>query len=132
MMLPDWVRQFASRHTGAASQRAPIRVHNLSTTLDLSDVRDVVRAYRLLMLQGESGEVYNVGSGVAVQSGQVFRILQEMTGEARQAIELYPGPNDNLIADISRLTGRTGWQPQYDLRQTVADTLRFWQQYELE
>jgi GDP-4-dehydro-6-deoxy-D-mannose reductase len=80
MMLPDWARQFAGEASG------PIQVHNLTTTIDLSDVRDVVRAYRLLMLHGQPGEAYNVGSGVAVQTGEVFEILRRLDGQNRQAM----------------------------------------------
>jgi GDP-4-dehydro-6-deoxy-D-mannose reductase len=124
-MLPDWARQFADE------VYEPIRVHNLTSTIDLTDVRDVVRAYHLLMMHGRPGEVYNVGSGVALQTGTVFEVLRELAGRDRKFIELYPGVHYNPVADIARLVDCTGWQPQISLAQTVADTLSFWQQHKV-
>jgi GDP-4-dehydro-6-deoxy-D-mannose reductase len=126
MMLPDWMLQFVD------GQTAPIHVHNLNTTIDLTDVRDVVRAYRLLMQHGKAGEVYNVGSGVAVQTGEVFEILKQLAGKDRQVIERSPGLNHRPVADIARLAACTHWCPQISLPQTVADTLTFWKHYKLE
>jgi GDP-4-dehydro-6-deoxy-D-mannose reductase len=124
-MLPDWAWQFVG------GDLEPVRVHNLTTTIDLSDVRDVVRAYRLLMVKGQPGEVYNVGSGVALENGAVFEILRELAGPDRKFIELNPGVHYNPVADIARLVACTGWQPQIRLTQTVADTLGFWQEHKL-
>ncbi len=124
-MLPDWARQFA----GGGSE--PVRVHNLTSTIDLTDVRDVVRAYRLLMMHGRPGEAYNVGSGVALRTGTVFEVLRSLAGRDRKFFELYPGVRYNPMADIARLVACTGWQPQISLAQTVADTLGFWQQHKV-
>ena len=126
MMLPDWVRQFADDESG------PVQVRNLTTTIDLSDVRDVVRAYRLLMLRGQPAEVYNVGSGVAVQTGDVFEILRRLAGPDRPVVERFPGIHHRPVADISRLKACTHWQPQISPAQTVADTLEFWRRHKLE
>src|SRR5690606_35431652 len=57
-MLAEWCQQFAS---GAS----PVEIYNSEAWIDLSDVRDVVRAYRLLAERGAPGEAYNVGSGTA-------------------------------------------------------------------
>ncbi len=90
-------------------------------------MRDVVRAYRLLALEGQRGTVYNVGSGQARRSGEILELLRRTAGVDRAVVELRPGRKQDPIADITRLVRRTGWQPRVPLEQTVADTLTWWQ-----
>jgi len=122
MMLPQWARQFAD------GTREPVAVYTRDSHLDLSDVRDVVRAYRLLVELGTSGEVYNVGSGVNRSSGQVLNILRALADPQRTIIELRPGFRQEAIADVTRLVRSTGWQPAIRIEQTVADTLAWWRE----
>jgi GDP-4-dehydro-6-deoxy-D-mannose reductase len=121
MMLPEWAVQFAR---GGSE---PVRVRTLDAWIDLSDVRDVVRAYRLLAVEGKRGAAYNVGSGQCRRSGEIFELLRRAAGVDRAVIELRPGRKQDPIADITRLVQRTGWQPRVPLEQTVADTLAWWQ-----
>jgi GDP-4-dehydro-6-deoxy-D-mannose reductase len=120
MILPDWVRQFT------ASDDEPIRVGCLDTYLDLTDVRDICRAYRQLSVDGTRGNVYNVGSGICRRSGELLEIIQRCFSSRREVIELEPGDRQHPIADISRLTQLTGWEPRISLEQTVVDTLNYW------
>ncbi len=121
MMLPEWTLQFAR------GGPEPVRVQTLDAWIDLSDVRDVVRAYRLLAVEGERGAAYNVGSGQSRRSGAILELLRQAAGVDRAVVELRPGRKQDPIADISRLVRRTGWQPRVPLEQTVADTLAWWQ-----
>ena len=118
MMLPEWAQQFA----GGGSQ--PVTVHTLDAWIDLSDVRDVVRAYRLLAERGQTGEVYNVGTGVARRSGEIFDVLRRQADPQRPIVELRPGVKRDPIANIARLVAQTGWRPEVGLEQTVADIWR--------
>ena len=127
MMLPQWCRQIA-----LGDSQNPIEVYNLTTTIDLSDVRDVVRAYRALLERGESGRAYNVGSGSAQQTGSVFDLLLHMAGSSRRVVELFPGVKHDPIADIGRLSAATGWRPRIPVIQTVRDTLHDWYSRRLE
>lgn len=121
LMLPEWAAQFAR------PDDAPVRVKHLDTWIDLTDVRDVVRAYRLLSERGERGGVYNVGSGVARRTGDILALLARLAGVDREIIELAPGDECwDPIAEIGRLTAATGWRPEVPLEQTVADTLADW------
>jgi GDP-4-dehydro-6-deoxy-D-mannose reductase len=120
MMLPEWVRQFA------AGGGDPVEVHTCDAQIDLSDVRDVVRAYRLLAERGRRGEIYNVGSGVPRSSGDVLDILRELAAPDRPIDETQPGFKQDPIADITRLVRATGWRPLVSIDQTVADTLAYW------
>jgi GDP-4-dehydro-6-deoxy-D-mannose reductase len=120
LMLPEWCRQLAER-----GERA-VRVLNLDSYLDMTDVRDVVRAYRLLARLGRTGETYNVGSGVTLRSGDVFQQLQRIAGTRRSVIEVSPGPRYEPIADNSRLRNRTGWRPEIPLEDTLRDAYLYW------
>jgi GDP-4-dehydro-6-deoxy-D-mannose reductase len=120
LMLPQWVHQVA------ANGNAPIEVYTRDAWLDLCDVRDVVRAYRLLAEHGERGGVYNVGTGESFRSGDILEQLLEIAECDRAVIETRPGPRQEPIADPARLVACTGWQPTVPLRQTIADTLAYW------
>lgn len=120
MMLAQWARQFA------LGNREPVRVYTLDAWLDLCDVRDVVRAYRLLAERGTPGRVYNVGSGTNRRSGEIFDLLRRLADPWRPVVETRPGHRQEPIADTSLLVAATDWQPRIPLEQTVADTFQWW------
>ena len=104
-----------------------IPVGSLTAVRDLSDVRDVVRAYRLLAERGEAGEVYNIcsGRGVSIQE-----IADALLAHATRPIRLVTDPAlvravdaPRMIGDNTRLRETTGWTPDYTLDQTLADVL---------
>ena len=119
LMVPDWACQFAR-------ETKTVRVQTLDSYLDLSDVRDVVRAYRAIMQQGTTGALFNVGSGTAVRSGDVCELFQQRVSQRRQIEELCPGQRQHPIANISQLQKVTDWQPTIKLTQTIEDTLSYW------
>ena len=93
-------------------------------------MRDVVRAYRLLVEHGEPGEVYNVCSGrdVAVQE-----LADDLLAMARRPMRFEPDPEllrpvdvPVLRGDHARLTKATGWEPEIPLAQTLTDLLDDW------
>ena len=115
-----------------AGDTAPLPIGDLSARRDFTDVRDVVRAYRLLMEKGEAGEVYNVCSGtdLAVQD-----LADQLLAQAR--IELRFETDPELLRPVEvpvlrgshdRLTDATGWQPEIPIGQTLADLLEDWRQ----
>lgn len=122
LMLPQWVRQVA------ADDGPPIEIYTHDAWLDLCDVRDVVRAYRLLAEHGESGGVYNVGTGQNQRSGDILDQLLEIAKCDRPIVETRPGHRQEPIADVTQLVSRTGWQPTIPLQQTISDTLDYWRQ----
>ncbi len=104
-----------------------IPVGSLDAVRDITDVRDVVRAYRLLVEHGEPGEVYNVCSGHGVA---VSEIAAGLLDQARHEIRLVVDPDlvrpvevPRLVGDNRRLVAATGWQQEYDLATTLADVL---------
>ncbi len=117
----DFALQIAEIEAGL---RPPLlRVGNLTARRDFSDVRDVVRAYTLLMEKGFAGETYNVGSGKAVSIQELLDTLLSLSRESI-AVEQDPArmrPSDVPVieADISKLQADTGWQPEYPLQETL-------------
>jgi len=127
-VVPALARQVAqAAREGAASLMAG----NLDVRRDITDVRDVVRAYRQLLVQGAAGEVYNVCSGRSVLLAEVARSLLNLAG-LELPIEVDPArmrPVDlpELRGDPARLRQATGWQSQIPLDDTLRDVLAYWQ-----
>jgi GDP-4-dehydro-6-deoxy-D-mannose reductase len=104
-----------------------IPVGSLDAVRDVTDVRDVVRAYRLLVERGEPGAVYNVCSGRGVS---VREIADHLLSRARHPIRLVTDPDLVRPVEVPRLVGSndllratTGWAPEIDLIQTLDDVL---------
>lgn len=120
--LPSFARQLARI---AAGECEPVlQVGNLEARRDFLDVRDVVRAYRCLLEQGENGGTYNVCSGEARPLSDLLDELIELSG-ARVRVEIDPDrvrPVDVplLVGNPDRLRG-LGWRPEIPLRTTLAD-----------
>lgn len=107
-------------------KQAPVLRHgNLSAQRDFLDVRDVVKAYRLLGARGTSGEVYNVCSGRAVSMREIVEELVRLVGqpvELRQDPErMRPVDTPVIVGDPGRLQRDTGWQPAIPLLRTLRD-----------
>lgn len=116
-MLAEWCAQFADR------QRAPIKVRSWNSYIDLSDVRDVVRAYRLLAVHGKAGEIYNVGSGRGERSGAIFAELRAQFDPQRAyETDRQAPPRFTPVADIAKIGAATGWKPEISLAETMRDT----------
>lgn len=124
----DFCKQVAEIEAG--KREAVIRVGNLNVRRDFTDVRDVVRAYALLVRKGQAGETYNVGSGQAVKIGDILRtILDQSTASIRVEVDsekLRPADVPVMEADISKVQRLTGWKPQISLEQTIEDMLGYW------
>lgn len=102
-------------------------VGNLSPRRDFTDVRDVVRAYRLLVERGEPGEAYNVCSGRDVAVEELAHRLLELSG-ADLSLETDPSlvrPVDLpvLKGDPTKIERATGWKPEIPLDQTLTEVL---------
>ena len=125
-----FARQIAEIEAG---QREPVvRVGNLSAQRDFSDVRDIVAAYWLLVTRGEAGECYNVGSGRPNSIQWLLNTLLELSpAPVRVAVDpqrLRPSDVPCSYCDNRKLVAATGWQPQIDLRTTLADLLDSWRE----
>lgn len=112
-------------------RKIQLLVGNLNIVRDFLDVRDVVRAYYILLHKGINGEVYNVCSGKAVRLSDVV----EMTANLLE-VEVTPlvdttliRPNDNMliVGDNSKLVNDTGWYPKISLQESIHDIIKYWQ-----
>ena len=107
-----------------------VPVGNLSPRRDFTDVRDVVRAYRLLVEHGEAGEAYNVCSGTDIA---IRELAERMLAHARRPMQLEEDPALQRPVDVPVLRGdptkvhaATGWTPTIPLDQTLSDLLTEW------
>jgi GDP-4-dehydro-6-deoxy-D-mannose reductase len=107
-----------------------IAVGNLDARRDLTDVRDTVRAYRLMLEHGRPGDVFNVCSGVAIE---IRELLDRLIARARVTVRIRIDParyrpNDTplLLGDPTRIRERLGWTARIPLDQSVDDLLAHW------
>lgn len=127
-VVSDFCKQAAEIEAG---KREPVMyVGNLAAKRDFTDVRDVVRAYALLIQNGKAGETYNVGSGHAYAIQEILDLIISLSN-AEIKVETDPNkirPVDVPIieADITKLNRATGWKPQIPLKQTIQETLDYW------
>jgi GDP-4-dehydro-6-deoxy-D-mannose reductase len=124
-VAPAFAMQVARIEAGL--QEPVMRVGDLSAKRDFTDVRDVVRAYKLLIDRGEAGGAYNIASGQARSIRDVLDILLSLT-DAKIDIQLDPArlrPSaiPVLEGDITRITNATGWTPQIPFETTLRDLL---------
>lgn len=109
-----------------------LEMGNAAPRRDLTDVRDVVRAYRLLATHGQAGEIYNVCSGEDVLIGDLAQRMIDLSGvplELRpQSVELRPVDVPVLRGDASRIRSATGWAPEIPLDETLRDVLTYWRE----
>jgi GDP-4-dehydro-6-deoxy-D-mannose reductase len=107
-----------------------VDVGDLSPQRDFTDVRDVVRAYRLLVEHGTPGEAYNVCSGEAVPISDVAGRLMALAGsEITLRVDparLRPVEMPIVRGSPARLTDATGWKREWSLDETLADVMRSW------
>lgn len=106
----------------AAGAEPVICVGNLDQRRDFTDVRDVVRAYQLLLERGHPGRAYNIASGRLIPVREILDTLCDLAG-IRPRVVVDPTlfrPHQNRPAyDISRIRAHVGWQPVIPLRQTL-------------
>lgn len=122
--IGSWTRQLAELELAGGGT---LRVGNLEVERDVTDVRDVCRAYRMLLEPAVEGGTYNVASGRPVRLAEVVDLL---VGLADCPVTVEPDPDrlrpadiPTLYGDASRLEQATGWRPQIPLEQTLSDTL---------
>ena len=109
-----------------------IYVGNLEAKRDFTDVRDTVRAYWLALEKGESGEVYNIGTGKSFSMRKVLDILLSLA-ELNIKIEkdprrLRPSDVPVLESDCSKFIQLTGWEPKIPFEQSLRDLLNYWRE----
>jgi GDP-4-dehydro-6-deoxy-D-mannose reductase len=124
----SFARQIAEIEAGL---REPLlKVGNLESMRDITDVRDTVRAYRLIVERGAPNRPYNVCCGRAYR---IADLLSMLVARARVAIQVQTDPDRLRPSDtpvvrgsFARLEGETGWRPAIPIEQTLSDLLDYW------
>lgn len=127
-VIPSFAKQLAEMEQG---EREPIlRVGNTQVERDFCDARDMVRAYRLAVLAGGPGEVYNLGRGRSVR---IAEVVDELIALCRVNVEvtvdralLRPADVPRQEADTRKFAALTGWQPLIPWHITLSETLDYW------
>jgi GDP-4-dehydro-6-deoxy-D-mannose reductase len=126
----DFARRIADIEAGRFAPE--IAVGNLEARRDLTDVRDTVRAYRLIAERGAPGRVYNVCSGRTVV---VRELLDMLLARARVPIavrvdpaRLRPIDQPVVLGDFGRIRSELGWAPRIAFEQTLDDVLTYWRE----
>ena len=129
-VFSDWAFQIAQIEKG--SNDPLLKVGNLDVRRDYSDVRDVVKAYALLLERGKKGEIYNVCSGRADSLKDNLDLLLSLSSKD---IRIEVDPQKLRKADIPLVLGdneklfkETGWKPEMPLEQTLKDLLDYWRE----
>jgi GDP-4-dehydro-6-deoxy-D-mannose reductase len=124
----DFARQIAAIDLGL--RPALLRVGNLKVRRDFSDVRDVVRAYALLLEKGKPGEAYNVASGRGTSLEEIVRLLASFCSRPIRVVverkRFRPGDVPVLYSSNRKLRRTTGWRPERNLRATLRDLFFYW------
>jgi GDP-4-dehydro-6-deoxy-D-mannose reductase len=122
--LGSWTQQIARLEESGGGV---LEVGDLSAERDICDVRDVCRAYTLMLDGAVEAGTYNVASGRSVSMSRVVEVLVSLArcpvevrerAERRRPVEI-----PRMQGDPSRLGEATGWRPEIPLEQTIADTL---------
>jgi GDP-4-dehydro-6-deoxy-D-mannose reductase len=130
---PDFVtssfaKQIAEIEAGLSEP--VLRVGNLEARRDITDVRDTVRAYALIVERGRPHRPYNVCSGRAHRIGDLLDILIGLSRAdvrlERDPARMRPSDDPVVIGDRSRIGAETGWAPGIPIERTLGDLLEFW------
>ncbi len=126
----DWALQIAKIERGL--MEPVVRVGNLKIRRDFSDVRDVVRAYILLLEKGKTGEIYNVCSGRAIVLKDILNMLLSFSSKKievkvdankirKKEIPLLLGNNEKIRKEVN-------WTPKIPFDQTLRELLDYWRE----
>jgi GDP-4-dehydro-6-deoxy-D-mannose reductase len=127
-VVPAFASQIASIERG--KQEPVLRVGNLAASRDFTDVRDMVRAYHLAAVEGQSGEVYNLASGTprSIQS-----VLDQLLSLAKVDVKVEVDPDRFRPLDVpiaygsaEKFSRLTGWTAEIPFGETLRDVLDYW------
>ena len=127
-VIADFAKQLVSIKYG--KQPAEITVGNIDVTRDFTDVRDVVRAYLMLLDKGRNGQVYNVCSGKEYSIRYLLTQLLSIVGVDANIIQdsarFRTSEQMRLYGNYDLLKQHTGWFPEVDTMQSLSDIVTYW------
>lgn len=126
-LIPDLAKQVIAIENGGANE---IAVGNLDAKRDYTDVRDIVRCYRLLIEKGNTSSTYNICSGKSLSGKEILKLILNQSEARPRVVEdtarMRPSDAPEIYGDASKIAKDTGWQPSIPIEQTIKDVLKEW------
>lgn len=126
-IVPDLAQQIVA---AGQDKQKEVLVGNLDSKRDYTDVRDIARAYRLLLEKGRSGEIYNICSAKALSGHEILAGLTKAAGSepviAQDPAKIRPSDTPAIWGSYEKLQHDTGWQPEIPIETTLADVIADW------
>lgn len=108
-----------------------IEVGDIDVTRDFTDVRDVVRAYEMLLHRGGNAEVYNVCSGVERSIRALLEKMMAMAGVSAEikteSGRLRPADQKRVYGSFQKIRSDIGWEPSIAIEQSLREILEYWE-----
>lgn len=127
-VISDFAKQIAMIEKGLIEPI--IKVGNLETKRDFTDVRDMALAYKLLFEMGKAGEVYNLGAGVSYKISDILNLLLSFSKKEISIVidsnKLRPTDMKDNVCDNSKFTSLTNWKIKISIEKTLEETLDYW------
>lgn len=128
-VVPSFTKQIAQASL-EEKKELEMTTGNISVIRDFLDVRDVVRAYYLLLQNGKSGQIYNISSGKGYSLEEIIRILSETAGikiSTRTDPKLIRANDQSIIIGSNKkIFQDIGWKPEYTIEQSLKDVFEYW------
>lgn len=123
-IVPDITAQVIACQKGTQTE---VLVGNLDAKRDYTDVRDIARAYRMLLEKGVPGETYNVCSGRALSGHDIVAGILAATSTSPTVVQdsslMRPADSPETYGDNQKLTAATRWQPEIAFTTTLEDVV---------
>ncbi len=107
-----------------------VKIGNLTSKRDFTDVRDMVKAYLLALEKGADGEVYNLGSGKSYLMSDILDMMKNLSETEIKTEEdpdlMSPSDDPELLCDPSKFISLTGWKIEIPIEKTLRDTIDYW------
>ncbi len=124
----DFTKRLTEMEKSGLEKR--LRVGNLDARRSITDVRDVIRAFDLLLMHGRTGEAYNVSGEKAYRTREIIDILRDLVNFDFQIWQdpslIRPTDEPVIYGDSTKLKKETGWQQEIQLKTTLKDMLEYW------
>ena len=125
-VVPDFARQIIE----ASKRDESIRVGRLDVYRDFTDVRDIVRAYRMLAEKGQAGETYNICSGVGRKISDILDLMRTEYGNLDVELDeskMRPVENIYSVGNNDKIRAAIGWEPLYPIEDSLRAVLDEWE-----
>lgn len=127
-VIPSWCMQAAD--LSKKGEDGELHVGNLEVKRDFSDVRDIVRAYRMIVESKRSDVTYNVGSGTAHSLRDILKHIISFADVNIKVVvdedRIRPNENPLICCNHDRITADLGWEPEYDIYDTIKEMYEYY------